>query len=290
MQIEEYDVIKILNNNVILTRHGGKEKIVIKKSLGYGKKKGDIIDPNTRFEKVFILEDSETSDKFNQLTARIDGNIVGLCEEILCMVENEIKKPLDEEIHIRLIDHIAFTLYRIKQNDRITNPFVAEIETLYPVEMVLAEKAVRVLEHRIGISIPDDEIGFIALHIHSAVNKGKLSNTIKYAYIANSAVEIIEDELEIEIQRNSIDYTRFISHIRFAVERIIKGIPLKNDLLNPIKKTYKSSYKIAKKIGKVISDELYKKISDEEIGYITMHIERLKNASTGIDKQYSDDL
>ena len=53
-------------------------------------------------------------------------------------------------------------------------------------------------------------------------SKDKLSNTIKYAYICNSALEIIEDELAIEIDRKSIGLRRFTSHVRYAVERISK--------------------------------------------------------------------
>ncbi|HBT16449.1 MAG TPA: transcription antiterminator BglG, partial [Firmicutes bacterium] len=112
--------------------------------------------------------------------------------------------------------------------------------------------------------------GFIALHIHSLKSKDKLSNTIKYAYICNSAIEIIEDELKIEIDRKSIDYARFASHIRYAVERILKNISIKNDLLSAIKKTYKDSYRLAKVVGKMMAEELYESIPQEEIGYLAL--------------------
>ena len=179
-----------------------------------------------------------------------------------------------------MIDHIAFTLHRIKNNDKIENPFLIEIETLYGKEMEIAKKAMKILEKSVGVPIPEGEIGFIALHIHSLKNRGKLSNTIKYAYLCNSAIELIEDGLRIEIDRKSIDYARFVTHVRFAVERILKNIPIKNELLPSIKKTYKESYKLAKQLTKLIESEIYLPVSEEETGYLTMHIERLKNAST----------
>lgn len=284
MTPEDYEVLKVFNNNVVLTRHNGKEKILIDKGLGFGKKAGDIIHRNSAFEKIFILENIETSYKFSQLITRVDDSLIGTCEEMLSMISCEYNDPLDEDIHIRLIDHIAFTLYRIERNDEIQNPFMVEIETLYEKEMNIARRAVKLLEKNTGVSIPEDEIGFIALHIHSAKNKGKISNTIKYAYICNSAVELIEDELHFKIDKKSIDYARFVTHIRFALERIMKKIPLKNELLSSIKRTYRTSYKIAKKIADLIETEIYMKVSNEEIGYIAMHVERLKNVSEYIDK------
>lgn len=279
MQPENYEILKVFNNNVVLAKQNNEEKIVIKKGIGFGKKTGDMLDSTIQFDKVFILQHGETTNKFKQLITKIDDSLIGVCEEVIYMISYEINEPIDDEAHLRLIDHIAFTLYRIKEMDKIHNPFIVEVETLYPREMYVAEKAVNMLEKSTGISIPEDETAFIALHIHSAINKGKLSSTIKYAYICSSAVELIEDELNMEISKGSIDYARFVSHIRFAIERAMKGKKVKNDLLEAIVATYKSSFAIAEKIAELIFEQTSIRVSREEIGYITMHIERLKYSS-----------
>ncbi len=93
------------------------------------------------------------------------------------------------------------------------------------------------LEDRLNLVIPDEEAGFITLHIHSARNEGKLSNTIKYAFLSNTIIEFLEDELSIEIDKSSLDYARFLTHIRFAIERILNNTPIKNELLTAIKKS-----------------------------------------------------
>lgn len=280
MQPDPYVVLKVFNNNVILARHQGAEKILIQKGLGFGKKEGDCIRPGIPFEKVFALDNQETRFKFNQLIAEIDASLVGICEEVIAMISQETGQSVGDEIHVRFIDHIAFAVYRLKNNDKIENPFMIEIETLYPREVAIATKAVAELEKSIGIDFPDSEVGFIALHVHSLKNQGKLSNTIKYTYLCNSVMEIIEDELGLEIDRKSIDYARFITHLRFAIERITQNIPIKNDLLSSIKKMYKSSYKMAKKVVQLLEDETQLKVTEAETGYIAMHIERLKNTSS----------
>lgn len=274
----DYEVIKPFNNNVVLAKQQGIEKILIKKGIGFSAKAGDRIPKATDLERVFVIENPETSQKFKQLISGIDQQLVGVCEEVLHLICTATGEKLNEEMHIRLTDHIAFTVLRLQKNDRIENPFLVEIETLYGKEMAIAREAIALLEKALGLSIPDAEAGFIALHIHSLKSKDKLSNTIKYAYICNSALEIIEDELGIAIDRKSIDYARFTSHVRYAVERILKNIAIKNDLLATIKKTYQDSYRLAKVVAAMMQDELYAKVPEEEIGYLAMHIERLKNA------------
>lgn len=279
MPPEAFEVVKVFNNNVVLAKHQGAEKILIQKGLGFGRREGALIPAETAFDKVFAIESPEASSKFNQLISQVDASLVGICEEIIYMISAETGQPVGDEIHVRFIDHIAFAVYRLRNNDKIENPLQIEIETLYPKEMAIAEKAAAILAKSIGIAIPEGEIGFIALHIHTLKNKGKLSNTVKYTYLCNTVIEIIEDELEVEIDRKSIDYARFITHIRFAVERIINKVPIRNDLLASIRKMYKGSYKLAKKLAQFLENEVHIRVSDEEIGYIAMHVERLRNSS-----------
>lgn len=275
-----YEVVKIFNNNVLLAKHQGTEKILIKKGIGFSWKITDLIPEETSFEKIFSIESSETSHKFNQLLTAVDPHLVGVCEEILCFISSKIDSTITEEMHIRLIDHIAFTIYRLQHHDTIENPFIVEIETLYSQEYEIARQAVRLLEKSVAMAIPDSEIGFITLHIHTLRSNGKLSSTIKNAYICNSVLELIEDELRIEVDRKSIDYARFVCHIRFAAERITQNIPIRNDLLMSIRKTYKNSYKLAQKVSQFMEEELALNVPETETGFIAMHIERLKNASS----------
>ena len=271
-----YEVIKVFNNNVVLVKEQDKEKILFQKGIGFGKHPGDIIDKNVRVDKLFTIEDKTNTERFNELIGYVDSDIIGVCEEIIYMISKELNEELNEKIHISLTDHIAFTLKRLKENDEILNPFLVETETLYKDEFEIARKAIGIIERKFKVTIPDGEIGFITLHIHSARNKGKLSNTIKYAYLSNSIIEFIEDSLDIYIDRQSLDYARFITHIRFAIERIMKDSPIKNDLLDIIKNRYKESYDLAIKVAKIIEEELNKKVVEDEIAYIAIHIEKFK--------------
>lgn len=271
-----YQVEKVFNHNVILALQNGKERILLAKGIGFGKKAGEMIPAQTVIEKIFSIQNEKNSQQFRQVLGQISDETFIMCENIIYMISCELGEELDEKIHINLVDHIAFILKRLMNEDHISNPFLTEIEILYGQEFEIAKKAVGMLAEQSGVQIPSGEIGFIAMHIHSARNNGKLSQTIKCAYLANLITEIIEKEQQIRIDRKSLDYGRFVTHVRFTVERLLRNTPITNDLLGAIKRKYKTSYALAKKVGKVIEDELdIPAVPAGEIGYITIHIEKL---------------
>ena len=280
---DKYKVVKVFNNNVLLATLNGKEKILYGKGLGFGKTVNEVIPVNMLIEKIYTIENEMSSNQFSQLITYVDSEIVGLCEEVIYMIGQELNEDLNENIHISLTDHIAFTLKRLKENDEIMNPFLVETEALYKHEFEIARKATRIIETRLNIPIPDGEIGFITLHIHSARNNGKLSNTIKYTHLVSSMADFIEDSLGLVIDRKSIDYARFVIHMRFAIERLQKGNPIKNELLSVIKKQFTYSYKLSEKLAKLIEESLHVKVVEDEIAYLTVHVEKLKNQSLMVD-------
>ncbi len=80
-----------------------------------------------------------------------------------------------------------------------------------------------------------------------------------------------------EIDKTSLDYARFLTHIRFAIERLINQNPIENRLLKSIKREYKEAYKVSLKVGKLIEETLNLPVAPDEIGYIAAHIAKLQN-------------
>lgn len=269
-------ITKAFNNNIVMAKIEGVEKILFAKGIGFNKKNGDVIPDGTMVDKIFVIENKANKENFNKIIDRVDNDFLALCEEIIYDISEELGEELSENIHIGLIDHLNFAVKRLKNGEEIENPFVVEVETLYSKEFDLAEKAAKKIEKATNVNIPFGEIGFIALHIHSARNNGKLSNTIKYSYLSSTIVEHVEDSLDIYIDRRSLDYARFLTHIRFAIERIMNKKTIKNDLIKVIKKKYKKSYKVAEEIGKILEDNLDVKVVEDEVAYLAMHIERFR--------------
>lgn len=274
--IDSAVVIKSYNNNIVSVKMNGKERILFAKGLGFGKKFGDEIEEGTEVEKVFVIEDEDNLRNFKQVIENVDEDFIMLCEKMISFIANELQEKLDERIHVALVDHLNFTLKRLSDSEEIRNPFLVEIKALYPVEYSLAERVAERLENEINVSIPVDEIGFIALHIHSARNSGKVSTSMKNTYIINFIIQFIEEKMSIKMDKTSLDYARFLTHLKFAIKRISTDIRIKNDFIKEIKSKYKLSYKIAKGVSKILSEKLEKDIADDEIAYLAIHIERFR--------------
>ena len=278
VNIKKGIVIKALNNNMVLIKEQGVEKILLAKGIGFNKKFGDILEDNLEVDKVFSIEDKKNQENLKEVYNRDDGEFVAICEEALAEISEELGEELNETIHIGLIDHLAIAMKRLKNKEQINNPFIVEIETLYSVEFEMAKKIVNKLQDKYEIDFPEGEIGFITLHIHSARNGKMLSNSIKYSYLSNKIIIYIEEKFNSKIDKRSLDYARFLSHVRFTIERVLTDTVLKNDLTEIIKKSYPISYEIAEGASKIIEETLDKKVCDDEVAYIAMHVERFRVA------------
>ena len=254
----------------------GLEKILLAKGIGFNKKAGDIIGENQEVDKIFSIEDEKNQQNLKEVYSRVDGEFIAVCEEAIAEICEELGEELNESIHIGLIDHLALAMKRLKKKEEITNPFIVEIETLYNVDFQMAKKIVNKIQQKYKIKFPKGEIGFITLHIHSARKGRTLSNTLKYSYLSSKIVKHIENAFDAKINKKSLDYARFLSHIRFTIERVLTDVILRNELIDVIKKSYSESCKVAEDSAKIIEKTLNKKVIDDEIAYIAMHIERFR--------------
>lgn len=278
----EYDVIKVLNNNVILVRDlsAGQETVLIGNGIGFQCKTGTRVKlPADRIEKSFVAYDKKIKNKYLQIIKQLDGEILGLGEEIILMAEKELGK-MNSHIHIALTDHIAFALDRLQDGLEITNPFFEEIKILYNEEYKLGTKAAELIQKRLGVEIPDSEIGFIALHLHAARQNIKVSQTVKYTSLLKQLITIVEDELGKKLNPTELSYTRLLNHLRFSIDRVEKNKKITNPLLSRIKEEFKESYQLADKIANQIEKSLQVTVSEDERGYITLHLYRLKESPT----------
>jgi len=277
--IDSVIIVKSYNNNIVSVKMNGVERILFSKGIGFGKQSGDKIKAGTKVEKIFIIEDEDNLRNFKQVIENVDEEFLMLCEKMITFIGNELKEDLDERIHVALIDHLNFAVKRISNDEEIENPFLTEIKALYPKEYTLAQKVAQTLQDAKKLNIPEGEVGYIALHIHSARNCGKISSTLKSTYLINLIVEYVESQIEVQIDKTSLDYARFLTHLRFAIKRILLETSIKNDFIKEIKSRYKLSYKIAKGVSKLLIKQLEKNVEDDEIGYLAMHIERLRIAT-----------
>lgn len=273
----KYEILKIMNNNIIwvLDPDNNSETVLIGKGIGFGIKNGEKVDiPEEKIDKIFVTYDKKTIKEYMGLVESIDTNIMEVCTEIIIYAEKKLGK-LSHRVYLVLTDHIAFALERLKKQMVIQNPFLLEIKGIYKDEFEIGLKAQAMILERIGIDITEDEVGFIAMHLNAARENKEIKEILKNTRIIKAVLEIVEKDIEFKIETDTFAYYRLVSHIKGSIDRTIRGESIKNPLLKSIKKEFKQQYFIANKIKSLIETELSLSISDDEMGFMAIHIARI---------------
>ncbi|MFC5711760.1 PRD domain-containing protein [Thalassorhabdus alkalitolerans] len=271
-------IFRILNNNAVVVVDGPQEKIVMGNGIAFQKRKNDII-PKDKIEKVFLLQEN-TSEKFQQLLTTLPETHIELAERIISYAEGHLEVPLNDHIHIALTDHLSFALERLSEGIPIKNKLTSEIKLLYKKEFEVGVWAKEEIKKELGIEIPDDEAAHIALHIHTAKpENATMSDTMKQATVIHDFIAQVENEMNLEIDEESINYQRLITHLRFALNRMEQGSefePVEKEMAELIKEKYEKAYHCAKIAAEYLKKEYGITFPSSEIAYLSLHLQRLK--------------
>ncbi|MEH7336240.1 transcription antiterminator [Neobacillus drentensis] len=270
---------KVLNNNVLIAEHPSYEEVVlIGKGIGFNRKRGDYIDTDT-VEKLFVLKNEKEQENYIKLLPFIDNDFLEVIISAIDLIKQRTNSQLNEHIHVALTDHLMFAITRASQGMEMNNPFLVETKALYRHEYEVAAEVVELINNKTGVSLPNGEIGFIALHIHSAISNKNLSEVNQHSQLVSRLVEMVEEQFDIEIDKESIDYMRLVRHLRFAIDRVVKGEKVEEPekIASLLKAEYPVCYNLSWKLIKVMQQTLKLKVFDAEAVYLTMHLQRLQN-------------
>lgn len=279
--MKTYKISKILNNNVLICKDKGTEVVLVGKGIGFNKKPGTTIKDFDMIEKVFKLQNKTEQDHYLQLLDQTNEEEIRVVIESVQMILAHFQIENNESFIVSLTDHLIFALKRVKNNQLISNPFLSETKYSYPEAYQIAKRVVARLNLQLNVMFPEDEVGFIALHIASQSEHISIENTKQVTELINRAIRLIEHDLEIDIDKASLQYQRYIRHMHFLLQRLKKGeratIELTFEKL--LKAQYPLCYNVAVKIIKMIQSQIDVDIYEAEVAYLTMHIQQLLLAS-----------
>lgn len=269
---------KVLNNNVLIAAHPSfQEVVLIGKGIGFHRKQGDTIDTSV-VEKLFILKNEKEQQNYLKLLPFVDNELLEVIITAIQLIKQKTNCDLNEHIHVALTDHLMFAITRVSQGMEITNPFLIETKTLYRFEYEIALDVVNLIEEKTGVHLPVGEVGFIALHIHSAITNKNLSDVNQHSQLISRLVEMIEDQLDVQIDKESTDYLRLVRHLRYTIERVTneERVTEPEKISSLLKEEYPVCYNLSWKLTKVMQQTLKKRVPDAEAVYLTMHLQRLQ--------------
>lgn len=269
---------KVINNNIISAyEKSGAEVIVMGRGIGFKKKQGEMV-PADQISKIFRIKSRTLAEQFKELLANMPLERVRISDEIISHAKDHLKLKLNQSIYVTLTDHINFAIERVSQGIEPQNALLWEIKRFYPQEFQLGNYALELIQDRLDILLPEDEAGFIALHFVNAEYGTDIRDAVKFPDQMQAIVDIVERDLGILLDESSLHYERFMTHIKFLIQRIYRKELLSSEdreLSLLMQRKYPREYQCSLKVAEYIMQATGSRLSEEEIMYLSVHIRRV---------------
>ena len=273
-----YRVSKVLNNNgvIAIEMEENQEYVLLGKGIGFGKKVSQRFEAPSDCTRYSLKNDTERGSA-SSLVKSVDPVFLEIANEVLREAERTFGN-IDKRILFPLADHISFAVARMKNGEQISNPLTGDIHALFYKEFQVASVLKKILSDRMQIEIGDDEIGYVALHVHSAIEDEKVSVAMQMARTVRECVSIIEAETGKKIDVMTLDYNRLMNHVKYMAARLLRGEELKVNINDYIEIKFPQAFAIATTVCDHLGENIGIQPGEREIGYLAMHIERVYNS------------
>lgn len=271
---------KVLNSSVVLVKDNQNNDFILTgKGIGYGRKQGEVI-LDSEENQLFLLVSSAKQKILFDLVQRVPEEMFVLSEVIVDYAETKIGKPLPVNIHYTLADHISFAIERLQSNINITNRLFWEMKTFYAREFEIGLFAVSYINKTMNVELPEEEAANIAFHIANVTGAFENSyDSMKAARLIREVTDLIQYSLNRTINKEGIHYERFITHIKYFVERALSDKMLQdnNVLYEKVEIEYSESMKIAHRVAGFLLQNHDINVSKDEMTFLAIHIDRIRS-------------
>lgn len=273
-------VIQSYNQNAVaVVNEHGRELVLVGKGIGFNKKKNDFIDISDA-DKVFKYYYSDLEQQIVDSLEDISPDIILMAEEIAEKAKSFFKDNLNPSFLFTLASHIQVAIERTKEEGNFPSPFTYELKYIYPREFEIAQWAVNYLYSEYNIELADAEISFFTLHfVNGLENVDKIEDVINLGNIINSITLSLEENIDFDITRDSLEFSRFVVHLRYFIFRQLNADRKEDrkitDFYKGIKDQFPVASKISQKIRHLLLEDFNIETNEEESFYLILHIERL---------------
>ena len=266
---------KINNNVVVCTDDDGRHLIAFGKGLGFRDIPYEIRDLN-QIQRTFYSVKKEYISLLNE----IQEDIVDIAMKVVDYARERIPNVINETLYFVLADHLNFAIDRARKGMYIITSMSYDIKHYYPLEMEVGRKTVSLINKKFDVDLPAEEASNIAFHIVEAEETVSENKVNVEKTIIDEITEIVEEQFKIHIDPDSFNYSRFATHIQYLLMRKELNSPVISDNRNmyeEIKDSYPETFECASKIGIYLKKKTGEKLSNEEILYLMLHINRLRS-------------
>lgn len=276
-----YTIEKILNNSVVIAINENDEHfLVFGKAVGYKKKQDDIF-TDADVEKRYLLDERELS-SLNNMSSSLPPDVISICEIVVALAHEKLNCELNSHLLLGLADHVDFAIQRMNENIIITSPLDYEIRRLYKKEYAVAKEAWTLINERLNIHLPKEEITMISLHLlNSEIGNNEITDSMTVVKISNDILNIINYHFQVVLDEDSAYVNRFIIHIRYLVLKYLNHELTEekqfDDIYEVVINRNSRATSCLVKIMNYFAKEYGWVLTENDQIYILMHILRLIN-------------
>lgn len=273
-------IAKVYNNNVISAFNEKNEELVVMgRGLAFQKKPGDFVDED-KIEKIFALKNNDMSEKFKTLLYEVPIEYMEVTEDIIKIAKARLGRELNDSIYISLTDHIHFAVERSSKGYDIKNALLWEIKRFYKQEFVIGMEALKIIQDKLGVLLPEDEASFIAMHIVNAELNQEMPNVANITKVMQDILNIVKYHFKIDFDEESLNYFRFITHLKFFAQRLYSKTYIEDDdpfLFETVREKHRAAFECTEKINEYIENQFDYSLTNNEKLYLIIHIQRVVN-------------
>lgn len=216
--------------------------------------------------------------RLSELLSQIPLEVMTTCDRIIELARQRLGK-LQDSLYITLTDHCHFAIERHKNGVPIKNVLLWEIKRLYPKEYEIGQEARAIIHRRLGVELPEDESGFIALHLVTGQLNSEMPEVMHITHVMQEILQIVKYQLRLEYQEESLSYHRLVTHLKFFAQRMMARTVVPDDdvsLHSAVKENYAIAWRCAEKVAKHLHQKYQRDSTTEEIMFLAIHIERVR--------------
>jgi transcriptional antiterminator len=277
--LEEYGLKLLRKTNFGIQIVGNEEnwrKAVI--NLIYSKKE------NEELKDLLVEEHNDRIDYKTNLKLKELVNLdYNQLVRIVTTAETQMKFSFSDEAFMSLVIHIAIAIKRLQQKKDIQLSGEVMKGLRQHDQYYIAEGIASAIEDSFKLNLPECEIGYILLHIlgakmhHNRVEESDLTFINKEedelaCVIAKEIIEVSEKVFSLDLQGDKQLFNGLILHLRPTINRLKYGLALRNPMIEEIKETCPEAFGAAWMCSGIFEKYLAEKITEEEIGYIALHL------------------
>ncbi len=267
-------VIRNINNNVaVCLDDNNHEVIAFGKGIGFQKAPYEVA--LSQIDRTYYNLEPHYIALLNELPE----DVMDVSFEIVQKGSAYLGVEFNRAFWFSLCDHIHFAIENLKKGIVLSNPILNEVRHLHEKEMLLGKWAVRHIEKRLSVRLPQSEEGNIGLHFIDAQRQVKQkAEKDDIEHFVEDITDIVENEMNIIVDRSDFSYSRFVTHLKFLLKRSDRISESKSEtekMYDSVCDELPELEDLIEKIKEYITAVLHIEPGKEELLYLMLHINRL---------------